>query len=217
MRTATSKVINFADSHTDEDGAPDMVASPSRVNRELERGFIAATKLTVTTIEKYADSTAKMADKVLLLADRATTASGSSDDDDGEDDVLLAVLQIGNTWLGEGKKRGQVADDIKSKAPDDGGAGGPACAYARACINAFSMEDIQACIAQFGQQTFGKIARPLRYALTDDANDKRLIADFKENANWFVAMTEGPKKQQLACIPEAARPPLQALISLTLA
>ena len=214
-RRATSRGVNFAENETNEEGEPDIPASPSRVNRELERGYINMVKLTNSTAEKFASSTAAMADKVLSLAERANV--GTSDEEGESDEVLLAVLEIGKTWMGEGKKRQAVADDIRAAAPKDGGAGGPACAFARAAIKAFTLEDIQRCIGVFGQQTFGQIARPLRWALTDEATDKKLIADFKQSAEWFVAMTEGPKKQELACIPAAARGPLQSLISLTLA
>jgi hypothetical protein len=212
-RRARARGVQFAESTDAETGEPAIPASPSRINRELERGYIAQLRLSNETSKAYAKSVGEFADKTMALADRYRDAS--LEPDDGDDEVALAFLELGKEFLGHARERKGVRDDIGARAPQDGKAGGPACAYARQALEHFTDEVIERCRDLLGGG-FNQALAVLRYANESSADEKKFLKRFRQSAEWFIAIAQSDPSK-LRAIPVAAREPLQACASLALA
>jgi len=212
-RRAAHAGVRFKESADPETGEPAVPASPSRINRELERGYIAQLRLSNETSKAYAKSVSDFAEKTMDMADRYR--ENASESGDGEDDVALAFLELGKEFLGHSRQRREVKEDLKGKAPSDNGDGGPACAYARQALPYFT-DDVRSRCKELLGNAFDQAYHALNYATEKGVTEKAFLKRFKQSAEWFIAVAQqDPSK--FRAIPAEARKPLEAVVKLAFA
>jgi hypothetical protein len=213
-KRAEARGISFTEDHHDEPIMP----GPGRINQSLEKGYLTMMKRVDGLISaRIEDSNGFVKASYERANEYHAKVANQETEGDMDDEIIMAALALGNTVFGEKKKRNEKSDDIKDAAPDDGGAGGPACAYAREALTHFDADTIAACKAELDSQAIDNMVRCLRYSSEPNCQDAKLLKDFKKCAEWFIAQYQKDPQKLARTIPRGAAVSLDALLKLALA
>ena len=210
--------LNFAEDAAD--AGEELAASPTRINRQLETGYLGMVKTVGALITARVSDSAKFADatyaNAIKFQERIETNASADESEDGMDDeITMAGLALLQTMFGQKNERKEKAETINSKAPKDGKAGGPACAYAREALTHFNDENIAHLMEAPGfRKPIGRMLQVLRYAEESNATDAKLLKDFKDSAEWFIGQYQKDPRS-LMRIPRSAAPSMDALLKLS--
>lgn len=215
-RKASAVGLNFAEDNATEAPQSHGIA---RVNASLENGYLRLLKRVEAGLDKRADDINRMAELTYERANQyhAKVSKTDEEDDDG-DMVLVAAMQMMTTVFGGRNERKEKAEDVKKRAPKDGKAGGPACAFAREALTHFTPDVIRTCQDTLGKQPVDRMLQTLRLANEPECEDRPLLIRFRESAEWFIKIFQNEsEKHKLQCIPMGAASSLDALVKLSFA